>query len=297
MRKCSSKLGEWEDAGDIIAREKTSQVLRDAIQARKSFSNDAPRSVRKNASLPVEPKRKSPPPKVDKAPPVQQSFQQSQTKQPVPQWGNNPPQPLAYRTTNHVYSPAYSSMHHPYKTYGRTPVSGPGTSVEDAPNFSSVSLPYQYPVTPTSSSAALSTARKRPRYSQESPLIQGYHQYPYPTPIRNVNPPSSPLTSTVFSTPTNTRSLPFAPPNLEQNKDVNLSSLRRIASLPITEEKYPAHEMAPIRTPPRHKSKVPPQNRSDDNPNFDSLLRKYLLSFFFAHLILIDSDELFQITL
>lgn len=277
LRKCSSRSEEWEDVGDSIAREKTSQVLRDAIQARKSFSKDRNKFILNDTSLPVEQKRKTPPQK-EKTPPVQQSFQPSHRKQSVPQWRTNPSVPLAYRTNNHVYSPAYSSIyHHPYNSYRRVPVSDPGNSIENAPNFSSASLPYQYPVTPTSSSLALSTATKRQRYSQDSPLIQGYHQYPYPTPIRSVNPPSPPLVSTVFTTPTNrntnVRGLPFSP-----NKEADLTSLRRISTLQTTKTKFSSHEMTQIPPPPRQKSKVHTRNRSDDNQDFDSLLTDDVLS-------------------
>jgi hypothetical protein len=283
LRKCSTSSGEWEDVGDVIAREKTSQVLRDAIQVKKSFSGDGEKCVWKDATLPAKPRRKDPPHKIKKTPPVQQqSFQSSRQKMPAPHWSTNPSLPPSYsRGSSHRYSPDYLSLRHPYNSYGRVPLSGPGNPRENVPNFSITSLPYQYPVTPTSSSLALSTGRKRPRYCQESPLIQGYHQYPYPTPIRSVNAPSTPPTSTLFTTPTNTktRGLTFSPPTSKQRMDDHLSSLRRVSALHTTEETYPVDEMAHVPPPaPMQKSKVPSENRSGHNQDFDSLLTDDVLS-------------------
>ena len=273
LRKCSATTDEWEDVGDSIAREKTSQVLRDAIQARKSFSGDADKYTWRKNSLDAE-RRKSPPQKVTKTP-AQQSFPPSRQSIPVPLWRINPSVPSPYRTNNNVYSPAYSSMIH--KPYGRVPISDFGNPLEDAPNFSNASLPYhQYPVTPTSSSIALSTARKRARYSQESPLIQGYHKYPYSTPIRNVDPPiSSPQTPPVFKTPppnAKSRGHPFSSPNTEQHVNP-----RRISTLRTVEKNHLVHETAHLPPPPE-KSKVRLENRIADSQDLAALLNDDVLS-------------------
>ncbi len=148
--------------------------------------------------------------------------------------------------------------------------------MEEAPNFSDASLPYyQYPVTPTSSKIAQPTARKRARYSQESPLIQGYHKYPYPTPIRKEEPPrSSPLTPTVFKTHANAedRGYPFTPPNTQNP--------RRISTLHTGETNHPAQEIVRLPTPPApvHKSRVPVENRIVESQDLAALMNDDVLS-------------------
>ena len=273
LRKCSGKPGEWEDVGDIIAREKTSQVLRDAIQARKSFSGDGDRHVRKRNTLDTRKIRKSPSQKVTKTP-VQKSFAPSRQPLPVTQWRTN--LPLPYRAKNQAYSPAYTSVSHPVQAYGRVSMSDFGNALEGVPNFPNAPLPYhQYPVTPTSSGIAVSTARKRARYSEESPLLQGYHQYPYPTPIRHADPSSSsPHRPPVFSTPPNARDLSFSPPNSHK------ANPRRISIAQTVEKKHPVRrDTAQLKPPPPvYKPKVPPENRIADSQDLAALLNDEVLS-------------------
>ena len=61
MRKCLGSSEEWEDVGDNIAREKTSQVLRDALTARKSFSGNEEQSHTNEKNLRMKSGRKEPP--------------------------------------------------------------------------------------------------------------------------------------------------------------------------------------------------------------------------------------------
>lgn len=290
LRKCSAGSEEWEDVGDIIAREKTSQVLRDAIQARKSFSRDAKKFVSNDTPLHAEARRKDPH-GLEKTT-VPQSFQPSRHKIAMPQWRNNHSLRPDYRNNDRVYSPGYPSLHPPPNSYGRVPMSDPGNPTEDVPNASTTSsFLHQFPVTPNSSSIALSTGRKRPRHYQESPLIQGYHQYPYPTPIRSVNAQSSPgaiTSSTAFTTPkkTKTRGLTFSPPTKSEQQagDDLLPSRRHISELQAATKEYPVEGMALLQrpAPPAQNSKeVPLGNRSGDEnqqDSFDSLLTDDVLS-------------------
>lgn len=279
LRKISSKPGEWEDVGDIVAKEKASQVLRDAIQARKSFSKDGTKPISKISSLSVQSKRKRPPQEM-KITSQQRPFRVL-PKLPVSQWKNNGSLPLTYRSSNNVYSPAYSSVPRPFNSYGRVPFSNPGNPTEDVPIYSTTLLPHQYPVTPSNSSIAVSTAKKRQRLAQESPLTEGYHQYPYPTPMRSANAEKSPLALTSFSSPikAHIRGLPFSPPTSEQNSDENVSSLRHLSTLHTPGNKHSAYEMVQTLPPVRQKSKAPPMDRNATNPqDLDLLLTHDVLS-------------------
>ena len=287
LRKCSAS-GEWEDVGDDIAREKTSQVLRDAIQARKSFSGDGDRNTRDNATPNIKKRRKDPPHEMNKTP-VKQSLQPNHQKTPTPVGSSNASLSLGFRPVDHAYSPGTLRLPNPYTSYGRVsdPSFNPRNSIEDAPHFS-----YQYPVTPSSSSIALSTARKRPRYCQESPLVR-YHQYPYPTPIRSVPPRDTQQASMMFTTPPNTKtrglvfSSPASIPRMasgygDNNTDGSSSSYRCISTSQSTEKDYSNTEMARAPSAPIQQSKLTTDNNSGDNPDFDLLLNDEVLS---------DSDQ------
>ena len=147
---------------------------------------------------------------------------------------------MGNRPTEHTFSPDTFPLPHPYtssygysSSYGRVPISeaflNRRYSREDATHFAmgSSSFPYQYPVTPSSSNIAISTAKKRrQRYCQESPLVHGYHhydpihQYPYPTPIRqNTPPPAGMRPVSMGTSPPNTklRGLEFSPPAIRMH--------------------------------------------------------------------------------
>jgi hypothetical protein len=168
--------------------------------------------------------------------------------------------PIGNRPTEHTFSPDTFLLPHPYtssygysSSYGRVPISEASLnrrySREDASHFAlgSSSFPYQYPVTPSSSNIAISTAKKRrQRYCQESPLVHGYHhydpchQYPYPTPIRqNAPPPAGMRPVSMGTSPPNTklRGLKFSPPAIpmhgmlpEHSCNAPFSSERRSSS-------------------------------------------------------------------
>jgi len=301
LRKCSNLKGSvvrWEVATDKVAREKTSQVLRDAIHAKKllnslgerntgvkaddddddagsgSSSTTAGSSVAKEKGKDdVHNKMKNTTGSVSsstttgssvgkvkkeegeelhnkiKRTPVKQSSEQGRRSLPALApasasasasvtsiCSSNDRLPMGNRPTEHTFSPDTFPLPHPYNSsygyssYGRVPISEASLnrrySREDVTNFAmgSSSFPYQYPVTPSSSNIAISTAKKRrQRYCQESPLVHGYHhydpyhQYPYPTPIglrQNAAPPTGMRPVSMGTSPPNTklRGLEFSPP-------------------------------------------------------------------------------------
>lgn len=276
LRKCLGSSEEWEDVGDNIAREKTSQVLRDALTARKSFSGNEEQSHTNEKKLRMKSGRKEPPQGM-KETRVQDRLQPLRQKHQELQRGVNF---STSRASSNGYSPAYASLPHPCHSYGRVTISDPQNARENVPNFSS--LPHQqYPVTPSSSGISFSVERKRARLCEESPLIQGYHQYPHPTPVRNIDPPITTPNPARFTTPSKVRarSLAFSPPLLEHQSNNRLSSSRRTSAL-NTETKYTVEEMVHKDTPrfPMQKSKVNSTNRCDGEENFDSLLNDDVLS-------------------
>ena len=292
MRKSSESSGEWEDVGDDIAREKTSQVLRDAIQARKSFSGDRDKNTRDNATPNAKEQMKDPPHESKKTP-VKQSLQQTRPKPPTQVRSSDASVSLGYRPNEHDHSPVTLPLPHPYTSYGRVPMSDASfnqrNSRESVPHFSTTSIPYQYPVTPSSSSIALSTERKRPRYCQESPLVQGYHQYPYPTPIRSVPAPGTPPAPMMFTPPPNakTRGLAFSPPTSiprmsSVSSHINTydpsSSFGCISTSQTTDKEYSNTKMAQLPSAPIQESKLATENNNGGNSDFDLLLNDEVLS-------------------
>ena len=121
---------------------------------------------------------------------------------------------LGYRSTDSMPSPAmrfhqqqYHDMHAP--------------RAELFSHSSARPLPVQYPVTPSSSAninTTSTTARKRPRYTHESPLVAGYHQNQFhPMPGFHSSMSSRGTPSEVpfmFGSPPNprTQGFPFSPP-------------------------------------------------------------------------------------
>jgi len=279
LRKCSASSGDWEDVGDDIAREKTSQVLRDAIQTRKSFSDDGEKSTLTNVNVHVKQRRKYTPCKM-KNTLLQKSSQSSHRCICTKEKNNESYLHPMYGATSNLYSPDYTTFHRQYDSYGRISTSDPRNLREDVPHNSITSIPYQYQVTPSSSNIALTTRRKRPRYFQESPLVQGYHQYPYPTPIRSATANGTPPSSMAFTTPSNTKSrgLTFSPPSSVQKRSFangTLLSPRSNTTFLTTEKDYPAHEMVHLPPDPSQKSKLSTQSYNQD---FDFLLTDDVLS-------------------
>ena len=279
LRKCSGNSGEWEDVGDDVAREKTSQVLRDAIQARKSFSSDRQKDTYHNRRLCSEQRRKDPPHKIKKTP-IKQSLQPNLEIAPASQQSINRSLPLKYKVRDSVYSPDFLSFYDSCNSYGRVSIREPRHSREEQVDFSLTSLPYQYPVTPSSSNIAPSTGGKRQRFCHESPLIQDYHRYPCPTPIRRVNSPSTPPTSTLFKTPFNTRArgLNFSPTTVEEKADRDLSPSRCISKVQVIKKKHLDKKMVDVHPTQIQTSKATPEQGSYDNQEINTLLTDDVLS-------------------
>ena len=281
LRKVPDQPGKWEDAGDAVAKEKASQVLRDAIQRRK---HNAKKVVRKDGSLSAQSKKKRPPKKV-KVAPKKRSSQPDLPKVPAPQWRSNTSLPFTQRSSHHDYSPI-SSEPRPFYSYGRLPYTDPRYSTQNipVPTFQTTLPPHQYPVTPSNSSIAVSTAKKRQRFSHESPLTEGYHHYPYPTPIRSAKAEKSSLAPTSYSTPfnPNIRGHPFSSPTSKQNSDENLSSLRHVSTFHTAQKKHPAYDIVQSPPPLREKSKAHPADEKGTHQDLALLL---------SHDVLSDSDS------
>jgi hypothetical protein len=185
--------GTWEDVGDEIAREKTSQVLRDAINSVKAFSNMT--DIQFDVTTPVvssqAPSRKSAKAVThEKASPLKrQSSSERYPTQPLRIDSTSPFVSVHGGTNDHCKSPAI------YHSYFR----GPNPQPPNLPhNFASV--PNQYPVTPYMSILPPSASRKRARY-HESPLI-----------AENRTPSFYPSDSSAYGTP-NVSYMYGSPPN------------------------------------------------------------------------------------
>jgi hypothetical protein len=162
--------GTWEDVGDEIAREKTSQVLRDAINSVKAFSNMA--AVEFHVTTP-EVSMKAPLRKEAKAvtqekvsPLKRQASSERCTNQSSSTGGTSPFISVQGWTHDHSKSPAMR-----YSYFRGTNPQPPHVQ------HSVASVPNQYPVTPYMSMLPPSTSRKRGRY-HESPLGAEDHRTP-----------------------------------------------------------------------------------------------------------------------
>ncbi|KAG7346424.1 hypothetical protein IV203_005492 [Nitzschia inconspicua] len=201
--------GTWEDVGDETAREKTSQVLRDAINSVKTFSNMpaidlevttpdvAPRTIARPAPNAVTHEKSTPlqrPTSTDKA-----RFQPSSatSDDEIPSlhgWSNaqtHSPMPFVpYRGPNTHQLMRYSSGCFPSAQYQVTP----STGIIDPP----------------------SAARKRARY-HESPLVAGYHRAPGFYASDNASAYGTPNISYMYGSPPNPRKQGFSytPPTMQ----------------------------------------------------------------------------------
>jgi len=300
----------WEDVDDKIAREKVSQVLRDAIHARKLNKRAVVRNdteIKASSNAKEEGKEM---PQQLKRTPVNHSSEQSCRWLPEPVGSSNNHQYPENRPTENIFSPDTlplpHSLPHPCTLYGRVSISEASLnrrhSGEDATHFSvPSSLSHQYPVTPSSSNIAMSTAKKRrQRYFQGSPLVQGYHhydpyhQYPYPTPIRqNASPAGMPPVSMRTSSPNiKSRGLVFSPPARSisempsrynySNVNAPFSSDRRNSLSLQTSSKEEFSISTEITQLPLDLSQqqlhLSTTNSSGSNPEFDFLLNDEDLS-------------------
>mmetsp|Transcript_42537 Transcript_42537/g.102509 ORF Transcript_42537/g.102509 Transcript_42537/m.102509 type:complete len:516 (+) Transcript_42537:2110-3657(+) len=232
LKKCPNS--KWEDVGDEIAREKTSQVLRDAIQAKKSFSGDTPTRIRSDRKrAPQPPSRPATNnPRVQHDQPIDRitAIRQAQRSSMETITARSPP--MSYRQTTqdqreYVSSQSSSSQyralwiqprdqpryHHPASTNSMD--SGLPMWRRQQQHYSySSSYPYgyqpsfQYPVAAAASSTASAAPRKRPRYDEMPPPVYGYSpQQRYYQSIHNA--PTPPI-SDMFSPP-NARMQAFSP--------------------------------------------------------------------------------------
>jgi hypothetical protein len=146
----------WEDVGDDIAREKTSQVLRDAVQYQ---TGPVAKSVKKSSKQEIGTESKKPSARRNRSPELREGYDDQRE---VSASAPRPPQQRELRSDQ-----AYNHPNHPYAAYM--------ASMHD-PSYSSSahSTPYRLPVTP----ATASSARKRPRY-YESPLPVYHHSSPH----------------------------------------------------------------------------------------------------------------------
>ena len=280
----------------FTSREKASQVLRDAIQARKSFSEDSIKNTVGDEIYHTKEERKDLSHKTKNAP-VKLSLKENRRKPPPSVDNSKGSVPLGYMPTEHPFSPDTLRLHHPFTSYRCMPISDttshPKNSREDIPHFSMASIPYQYPVTPSSSNIALSTARKRQRYCQESPLVQGYHQYPYPTPMQQSVPPiDTPSVSMMYATPPNSKpkglafSSPVPIPSMSSgysysSLDDPFSNFGRILSSQTSDKDFSDIHTEMAQFPSASSKQQQQLNITDSNgsnQDLDSLLNDEVLS-------------------
>jgi hypothetical protein len=155
--------GTWEDVGDEVAREKTSQVLRDAINSVKTFSNmpDPDSDIATPEVTTRAPSREVPNAVThDKTTPLKRPATLESRRE---------------RATPSIQPWISDNARSPAMSY--TPYRGPGTQ-PPLGDYAGM-MPYQYHITPSMSiTQPPSAARvKRARY-HESPLVAGYHRAP-----------------------------------------------------------------------------------------------------------------------
>jgi len=224
LRKQAGGSSKWEDVGDDVAREKTSQVLRDAIHAVKCFSGDSVSSrstLSPAVSSPAVGKGESKLVTNEKPTSFQHSVPpQQRMNLPSSTGSRSVPPILGFRSHDNVLSPA---MRYPQPYLPRQNPAGPPRN--NMFSLSAQSLPAQFAITPSSSSMnPPSTAKKRPRY-QESPLVAGYHQHslqPTPTMHQGFQYGNTPDVSCMFGSPPNPRRQGF-----EYSPSPQVASVRR----------------------------------------------------------------------
>jgi hypothetical protein len=247
LKKCPNS--KWEDVGDEIAREKTSQVLRDAIQSKKSFSGDTP------ARIPVVDRKRIGTQGIgtgQQSQPSRRSDQAMKREEPSSPMETTtaraPPSP--YRVVSQQpfasYSSSSTSHHRTPSSVGTAPRDW--THSHDRPRYhqpvSADSMdsthdraawwnhhhqnyhqqyyahsfhPYgyqpsgQYPVTPAAAAhPASAPPRKRQRHQQMAPLPPSMYDYSPEQHYHSLHAANTPPVSAMFSPP-NARMQSFSP--------------------------------------------------------------------------------------
>jgi hypothetical protein len=237
----------WEDVGDEIAREKTSQVLRDAIHAKKSFSTGSKpvQTAAKDADTIHTPGPQISNEKRMATPSTNKDIQESRK---TPATSASTASSGTELRNDEVFSP---ELPHPYHSLYRMN----HMNVFGAPTGSTDNMLHQFPVTPSSANAAVSASRKRPRHHHESPLPSfayhsHYHHRPYSYfPYGSSN---TPPVSMMFSPPNfRTQTFPFSPasvaPSRSYTRDAS-STTSRIPSCGASSDQG-VHYFAPPNRP------------------------------------------------
>lgn len=210
----------WEDVGDEIAREKTSQVLRDAINSVKTFSNMPSTNI--DVTTPETSSSKKPSKQGAKAvthekstpmkrPPFSEGFQirplsaaSDSVQAPTHGWSN-------------VHAKTPSIVHNSYS----------GSDPRPFMRHDAAFLQQPYHVTPSMTILPPSAARKRARFF-ESPLVPGYHRTPGFYSSDNNSAYGTPNVSYMYGSPPNPRKQNFmyTPPSISY----------RTAALPVNND-------------------------------------------------------------
>jgi hypothetical protein len=257
----------WEDVGDDIAREKTSQVLRDAIHAKKSFSigTKLPPSISKISDI-----MPTPAPSLSNegrmATPSTKKETKETRKTPATSASSN--SSGSEMRNNQGFSPEFP---HPYSSSSRmTHANTFGAPTDGFSQVSMANMMYQYPITPSSANAGLETARKRPRLQHESPLPsfayqRHYHHRPYSyLPYGQSN---TPPVSMMFSPPNfRIQTFPFSPASVAASQSYNQDASTTTTKIPSSDAScdQPGHYFVPPNNPRRGNDcwivDVPPYN-------------------------------------